>query len=92
MIVGKRNGCSRVFGLGVSMDCSGHHGIREADAYRSNGLGAGIVIGFVCFGAEPFAMIKIVSGNSCWWNRLNSGRQRPLADMARIEGLAVVLH
>jgi hypothetical protein len=25
---------------------------------------AGIVIGIVCFGTEPFAMIKIVSGNS----------------------------
>jgi len=25
---------------------------------------AGIVIGMVCFGTEPFAMIKIVSGNS----------------------------
>ena len=25
---------------------------------------AGIVIGVVCFGTEPFVMIKIVSGNS----------------------------
>lgn len=64
LIVGKRCGCSRVSGLGVGVDAraimesAGRVPIVQAACQAS------IVIGVVRSGTEPFAMIKIVSGNS----------------------------